>query len=398
MRQTLILTGDIHLGHVVDPAEPFALVRDVLGEADVVFGNLEGCLYDPSVTVDYKPGWHHVGPEPAPALMHGGFHALGCANNVNFGAEAIMATVARLDEMGIAHTGAGADRAAARAPAIVERGGVRFGFLQYTSVFWPLGHEAADGSPGVAAILAHTAYRPNPRIAEMPGGPPIVVTWPDAEYLDAFRRDVAALRERVDFLVASFHWGISGSVETADYQVAIAHAAIDSGADLVMGHGPHEIQAVEITAARADLLLPGQLLLRRGAAISSAWPPSWSSRTATPSRCAASRYAPTRAARPGYAPSSTSRKRESRWRRCLAASTRPSRSATAKRWSGAGASPAGSRPTRSRSASARAARTARRWTAARRGCPRSAPSRTPREPSPASGSPAAPASHDGHCA
>ena len=246
MRQTLVLTGDIHLGHVADPAEPFALVRDVLGEADVVFGNLEGCLYDPSVTVDYKPGWHHVGPEPAPALMHGGFHALGCANNVNFGAEAIMATVARLDEMGIAHTGAGADRAAARAPAIVERGGVRFGFLQYTSVFWPLGHEAADGSPGVAAILAHTAYRPNQRIAEMPGGPPIVVTWPDAEYLDAFRRDVAALRERVDFLVASFHWGISGSVETADYQVAIAHAAIDSGADLVMGHGPHEIQAVEI--------------------------------------------------------------------------------------------------------------------------------------------------------
>ena len=108
MKQTLILTGDIHLGHVDDPAEPFALVEDVLGGADVVFGNLEGCLYDPSVTVDYKPGWHHVGPEPAPALMHGGFHALGCANNVNFGAEAVMATVARLDEMGIAHTGAGA--------------------------------------------------------------------------------------------------------------------------------------------------------------------------------------------------------------------------------------------------------------------------------------------------
>ena len=87
----------------------------------------------------------------------------------------------------------------------------------------------------------------------MPGGPPIVVTWPDADYLDAFRRDVEALRERVDFLVASFHWGISGSVETADYQVAIAHAAIDSGADLVMGHGPHEIQAVETYRGRPVL-------------------------------------------------------------------------------------------------------------------------------------------------
>ena len=253
MKQTLILTGDIHLGHVVDPAEPFALVKDVLHDADVVFGNLEGCLYDPSVTVDYKPGWHHVGPEPAPALQRGGFHAFGCANNVTFGAEAVMATLALLDDMGIAHTGAGANRAAARAPAIVERDGIRFGFLQYTSVFWPLDHEASEKSPGVAAILAHTAYRPNPRIAEMPGGPPIVVTWPDAQYLDAFRRDVEALRERVDFLVASFHWGISGSVETADYQVAIAHAAIDSGADIVMGHGPHEIQAIEIYDGRPIL-------------------------------------------------------------------------------------------------------------------------------------------------
>ncbi len=250
MKQTLILTGDIHLGHVADPTEPFALVADVLGEADVVFGNLEGCLYDPSVTVDYKPGWTHVGPEPAPALRYGGFHAVGCANNVNFGADAIMATVDLLNEMRIAHTGAGADRAQARTPAIVERDGVRFGFLQYTSVFWPIGHEATAGSPGVAAILAHTAYRPNPRIAEMPGGPPIIVTWPDADYLEAFKRDVRALRGRVDFLVASFHWGISGSVETADYQVAIAHAAIDSGADLVMGHGPHEIQAAEIYGGR----------------------------------------------------------------------------------------------------------------------------------------------------
>ena len=177
MKQTLILTGDIHLGHVADPTEPFALVADVLGEADVVFGNLEGCLYDPSVTVDYKPGWTHVGPEPAPALRYGGFHAVGCANNVNFGADAIMATLELLNEMKIAHTGAGADRAQARTPAIVERDGVRFGFLQYTSVFWPIGHEATAGSPGVAAILAHTAYRPNSRIAEMPGGPPIIVTW-----------------------------------------------------------------------------------------------------------------------------------------------------------------------------------------------------------------------------
>ena len=88
MKQTLILTGDIHLGHVADPTEPFALVADVLGEADVVFGNLEGCLYDSEDELPYKTGWRHAGTAGARALVRGGFHAVGCANNVTFGHEA----------------------------------------------------------------------------------------------------------------------------------------------------------------------------------------------------------------------------------------------------------------------------------------------------------------------
>jgi len=46
-----------------------------------------------------------------------------------------------------------------------------------------------------------------------------------------------ALRPRVDVLVASFHWGLRK--EVLDYMTGIAHAAIDAGADIVMGHGPH---------------------------------------------------------------------------------------------------------------------------------------------------------------
>ena len=139
----------------------------------------------------------------------------------------------------------------ARAPVVLERGGTTYGFLQYTSVFWPIGHEADDETTGVAAMKAHTAYQPNVRIPEMPGGPPTVVTWPDADYLKAFEDDIGALRSRVDVLVVSCHWGISGSDDTADYQVDLAHAAIDAGADLVMGHGPHVIQGAEVYKGRA---------------------------------------------------------------------------------------------------------------------------------------------------
>ena len=246
MKRTMILVGDVNLRHVADPRRPFELVAPTFHDADLVFGNLEGCLYDSDEQVPYKRGWYHAGTSGAEAIRLGGFHAVGCANNVNYGADAIIATLARLDEMGIAHTGAGIDKASAREPVLIERDGVRFGFLQYTSVFWPIGHEASDGSPGVAAMKAHTAYQPNPRIAEMPGGPPTVVTWPDTEYLREFKQDIDTLRDRVDVLVVSCHWGISGSDEAAQYQTALGHAAIDAGADLVMGHGPHVIQAVEV--------------------------------------------------------------------------------------------------------------------------------------------------------
>ena len=91
--------------------------------------------------------------------MTAGIAAVGIANNVNYGEAAILASIARLDQLGIAHTGAGANRAAARAPAIVERGGLRFGFLQRSSVYWPTNHEAGENAAGIAVIRGHTAYQ-----------------------------------------------------------------------------------------------------------------------------------------------------------------------------------------------------------------------------------------------
>jgi poly-gamma-glutamate synthesis protein (capsule biosynthesis protein) len=67
--------------------------------------------------------------------------------------------------------------------------------------------------------------------------PPEIVTWADKAYLRAFTHDIAALRPRVDVLVASCHWGLRE--EVLGYMTEIGEAAIDAGADVVMGHGPH---------------------------------------------------------------------------------------------------------------------------------------------------------------
>ena len=99
-------------------------------------------------------------------------------------------------------------------------------------------------SPGIAVILGHTAYHvPTSRVApgvpppNRPGVPPVIVTWADKHYLDEFRADISALRPQVDIVVASCHWGLGR--EPLQYMTDIAHAAIDAGADIVVGHGPH---------------------------------------------------------------------------------------------------------------------------------------------------------------
>ncbi len=244
MASTMILTGDVNLMNVADPAVPFALVAEELRGADVVFSNLECCLTIPEGHSTGNEGFFADPTVGGDALKRGGIRAVGIANNVHYGDANIMASIARLDELGIPHTGAGKDLAAARAPVVIERGGVRFGFLQRSSVYWPTNHEAQKDAPGIAVVRGHTAYHvpvfkthPGVPPPNRPGVPPDIVTWADAGYLRAFADDIAALRPRVDILVASCHWGLGKDV--LEYMTEIAHAAIDAGADIVIGHGPH---------------------------------------------------------------------------------------------------------------------------------------------------------------
>jgi poly-gamma-glutamate synthesis protein (capsule biosynthesis protein) len=236
---------------VADPEAPFARVAPVLREADVLFGNLECCLYEPSGERSLADEGFYASRAAARALKIAGYHALGNANNVTYGSDAIRSSLAELDRLGIAHAGAGLNRNEARAPAFVEHKGFRFGFLQRTSVYWPTNHEAGEHSPGVATLRGHTAYqlplhktRPEIPPANRPGVPPEIITWADPAYLSQYQEDLAALRKTADVVVASHHWGLHE--EVLQYMTEIAHAAIDAGADVVVGHGPHYSLPVEV--------------------------------------------------------------------------------------------------------------------------------------------------------
>ena len=119
-----------------------------------------------------------------------------------------------------------------------------------TSVYWNTHHEARESSTGVAVIRGHTAYQvPVHKVQadippmNRPGIPPVIVTWADAKYIEAFKAQIKALKSECDWVVASCHWGLWTDV--LEYMTEIAHAAIDAGADIVFGHGPHESLPIE---------------------------------------------------------------------------------------------------------------------------------------------------------
>ena len=248
------LLGDINLLGVDDPALPFNKVAPTLKAADAVFANLECNLYDPAekreMMRDDQSGFEGIYAPPAAAesLRLAGVQVIGNANNQNYGADAIRASNQRLDQLGIAHAGTGVNKAAARAPAIIERNGLRIGFIQRTSQYWPNNHEAGERSVGVAAMKAYTAYQPpyykdNKIPPNRPGAPAKVITWVDPDYLAELKADIASLKQQCDIVISSHHWGYAE--EVLQYQTELAHAAIDAGADIIMGHGPHFPLAIE---------------------------------------------------------------------------------------------------------------------------------------------------------
>lgn len=63
--------------------------------------------------------------------------------------------------------------------------------------------------------------------------------------LEKLKKEIKSLRNKVDFLIVQFHGGREYTYQPNREQVLFAHAAIDAGADLVIGHHPHWIQTIE---------------------------------------------------------------------------------------------------------------------------------------------------------
>ena len=170
----------------------------------------------------------------------------------------------------MAHTGAGPDLAAARAPAMIGRNGLRVGAVQRSSVYWPTDHEAAADAPGIAVLRGHTAYQvPTGRLVpgmpppNRPGVPPLVG---DSGRTPLISTRFATTSRRCGRGPTSSSPRAHGGLgrEPLQYMTDIAHAAIDAGADVVMGHGPHYSLPVEVYKGRPIFYGLGNLTFSTG--------------------------------------------------------------------------------------------------------------------------------------
>ena len=252
---SFIGTGDCGPVHGPDdgfPIERYSeLVRPTLRSVDLRFANCERQYSERGANARAEgDGQPHGRQPPAMAQIFTdcGFDAVTIANNhmYDFGPDALLDTRRLLLEQGIAVTGAGRDLDEARKPAIVERNGIKVGFLGYCSVI-PQGGEAAPGKVGIAPLRVQTEYEPRG-----PHASPRVVTRPDERDMSMILDDIARLRREADVVVLAFHWGVIWVPRViADYQVIAAHACIDAGADLILGHHAHVPKAIEVYKGRS---------------------------------------------------------------------------------------------------------------------------------------------------
>ncbi|MBN1848589.1 MAG: CapA family protein [Deltaproteobacteria bacterium] len=232
----------------------FRHVKPVIEKGDLAFCQLESLISDrgirlphrnPVAIVDGKPFMHedvYLGK----AIKNAGFTVVSFAGNhcLDLGDDAFFDTINAVKKEGMYMIGVGANIEEARKPAIVERKGTKIAFLAYNSIL-PPGYWATPKKPGCAPLRGITVY--TPLEPDQPGRPAKVLTYPNREDLQAMIADIEKIRGQADIVIVSQHCGIHFvPAVIADYQKDLAHAAIDSGADLVLQHHSHILKGIEV--------------------------------------------------------------------------------------------------------------------------------------------------------
>jgi hypothetical protein len=249
---TMLAVGDVVLETTKPPERLFDLVVPVMRKGDVVVGQVE-VFYTSRGSPTYVDFFYTAKPCPPQnikALPYAGFNVATLATNHAWdsGKFGVEDTISGLRDCGIVFTGAGMNIDQARQPAIIEKNGVKFGFLAYNCV-GPQGSWATADKPGCAYVRILSAFE-----VEVPviGGYPTIYSFAEPRSLQGMIDDIQKLRPMCDILVVSLHKGVGFiPVKLATYEQQVSYAAIDAGADLILGHHAHILKGIELYKGKA---------------------------------------------------------------------------------------------------------------------------------------------------
>lgn len=222
----MVVAGDIILGRGVnakmvaynDYLYPYRKVRDEFMSADWRVANLE-CTVTDLVPVPTDPYTFTfiTSKRAVDGLVFAGIQTVTVANNHadNAGIVGFSDMLKTLKTHNIAYCGGGATIQEARQPTVHTVKGVRVALLGYNDIP-PGGPYATSHSAGIAPIDLNT-----------------------------LAHDIAAARAQADLVIPYFHWGIEYTKDPTRWQQQVSHAAVDAGADMVLGSHPHWAQAIE---------------------------------------------------------------------------------------------------------------------------------------------------------
>jgi poly-gamma-glutamate capsule biosynthesis protein CapA/YwtB (metallophosphatase superfamily) len=219
----ILFGGDVMLSRFVgtlarqkkDAAWPLRDIAPVLMAADIAFVNLESPFSDKGKTVE-SGMLFKAEPEMIAGLELAGIDIVSTANNHARDRDAygVEFTLDLLSKHGIVAVGTAKNADDVHKGAVLSRNGVRFGFLAYT-------YDQANGN----------RTDKDDRVAMMD--------------VAQMKRDVASMKMRADVAIVSMHAGTEYSAKPNAQQKEFAHAAVDAGAAVVVGHHPHVQQPWE---------------------------------------------------------------------------------------------------------------------------------------------------------
>lgn len=241
--------GDIMIGRGVGARlrkaggyeKAFEKVAAYLNLGDVVFANLETPLTDSKHGLDNtRKIVLKAEPESIAALTGAGINLISLSNNhiLDYYEKGLFDTMELLDQNGIKHAGAGKNIEEARTPAIIEKNGLKIALLAYTSM----------------AELTY-AGKPYQNYAAGPKKSGLV-----QNRYETIKEDILKIRDEVDLVAVSLHWGVEDSFKVKPEQTELAHKLIDDGADMILGHHPHQFQGIELYKGKPILYSMGNIL------------------------------------------------------------------------------------------------------------------------------------------